>query len=612
MRRAPAGCWKRWSRIAGKCASLAFGLLLALGARNDSLRPDVTVRAREALRLGLEAAGFDPQALRASVAENGGSAAESPGRRLARSDLASLTGIFTQSAAELAYKNEVSEFLALDSALAPSPAGLSRLSHPDGAALAIADSLDRLLNGTGEAFLLLVEAERHLRRAFEELTPAEFERLAALADNFPLYRDEWPDYPVAELAELAAKVRIDYILGAVLTAEKAAGAVRKATAGRKWPKDGAPGELDSPWGRIVIGGPGPDEYDSSALLIIDPGGNDTYRLEASAWPRVRMIVDLGGDDRYESAGAGAAPGRLTWLEDLAGNDLYQAGSFSQGCGLVGAGILVDRAGNDRYRGGLLCQGAAFYGVGCLVDLEGDDSYELEFGGQGACFAAGVGLLADLAGRDSYISGGKYPDYREKGAFKSFAQGAAAGLRPFSEGGTALLYDRSGDDVYEAGYFAQGAGYWGGAGLLLEGAGSDSYRASRYGQGCGLHFAAGCLIDLAGDDRYALGGVGQGAGEDRAYGLLIENTGNDTYSAGWMGRGAGGAGGVGVLLELAGSDNYARAGSASDGWGGRTWELAGLGFLLDYAGEDLYAGTITERKTTRTSAWGAAVRLPAGR
>ncbi|MFH1068572.1 MAG: hypothetical protein V1794_03025 [Candidatus Glassbacteria bacterium] len=610
MWRAPAGSWKRWAKVPGKSAVLIAVLFLQPAARAGDGGRGLEARAGQALETGLARLEFDPHRIRALFGDAAADTAGSPGHRLAREDLAGLTRLLARTAGSFDDKGDISQLLALDPRLVPPPADLPLPGFPSGPAKAVADSLDRLLPGAGEAFRLLVEAERLLLQAFEGLTPDEFERLRALAAGFPLTQDEWPDYPIAELAGLASHLRLEFMLAAVLAADKASAAVRRAAADADWKLLRKPAELDSPWGRVVLAGPGNDRHDDNVFLLVDPGGDDTYRLSASVRPRVRMIIDLAGNDRYESSGADPPAGCLAWVEDLSGADRYRAGPFGQGCGLLGAGILVDRQGNDLYEGGLLCQGAAFYGIGCLLDVSGDDRYSLEFGGQGACFAEGIGVLADLAGDDSYYAGGRYPDYRETGATKSFAQGAAAGLRPYAQGGLGLLYDRGGTDSFEVGYFGQGAGYWGGAGLLIDAAGDDSYSARRYGQGCGLHFAAGCLADLEGNDRYTLGGVGQGAGEDRAAGILLETAGSDSYTAGWMARGAAGAGGVGLLLELAGPDLYAPAGSASDGWAGRAWELAGLGFLIDCEGVDRDDGKVIERSAVRSGTWGAAVRLPA--
>ena len=483
--------------------------------------------------------------------------------------------------------------------------------------------LDSVLPGAGESLVDLVLAGESVHSAYRSLSTVESEELSRLVRGFRPQDDQWPDYPVERMLALAGKVDLPSLWTATFAAERAASILRGLAAGRKiesGEREKSVGPLLSlatPWGMVIVGGEGPDTYRGEPpFLLIELGGDDIYELSPQGWNRVSMVIDFKGQDRYSARGDYALAGvlgGLSWLEDLEGDDIYEgsssSSSFSLGAAALGAGVLIDRQGNDKYRGASFSQGASFFGLGILVDFAGDDSYEVSYCGQGGSIGPGSGILVDLEGNDRYTAGGLYPDYREKGATKSHAQGASGGLRPYLRGGTALLYDRSGNDSYRIDYFGQGAGYWGGTGILVEGGGDDSYFSGRYGQGCGLHMAAGALIDLGGDDSYTIGGVGQGAGEDRAYGILIEGGGADTYSAGWMARGAGGTGGVGLLLEISGDDRYSEARKAADGFGNRWQELGSLGFLIDCEGRDLYGQDNKQGFIRRQGTWGAKIDLP---
>src|SRR5881409_2912474 len=134
-------------------------------------------------------------------------------------------------------------------------------------------------------------------------------------------------------------------------------------------------------GLIVIGGSGPNAYDldQRVTVVIDLGGDDTYRgriaANADAEHGISVVIDLGGQDTYHAAPLGLATGRLGvgLLVDRAGDDLYELAQGAGGTGFAGLGLLVDLAGNDRYVGAKFTQGAAVGGAGLLVDRAGDDT-----------------------------------------------------------------------------------------------------------------------------------------------------------------------------------------------------------------------------------------------
>ena len=233
-------------------------------------------------------------------------------------------------------------------------------------------------------------------------------------------------------------------------------------------------------------------------LLLDSRGEDFFSSalfsQAFGGPRgFGMLWDQRGDDTYladrkvassygtrgiyqgfsQGMGCGLrgfSSGGIGLLLDAAGNDSYQAGNFSQGCGYFFAmGLLVDQKGTDTYLGSRYAQGAsAHQAVGILLDYMGDDLYQSKMAAsQGGAWDAAIGILEDRDGNDRYIG-------------QQLSQGAAA------MNGFGLLFDHQGKDRYQA-PAGQGLGsstsYWGGRGAL--------------------NF--GILVDVAGDDAYNLPG-----------------------------------------------------------------------------------------------------------
>ena len=359
--------------------------------------------------------------------------------------------------------------------------------------------------------------------------------------------------------------------------------------------------LQTPAGRVLIGGGGSNRYTGEAVLIVDLGGDDVY-LNGAGGARpgrpVSVLVDFRGDDRYlarEPFAQGGALFGTGFLLDLAGDDVYVAEDLAQGAGVFGIGGLFDRRGRDRYLCRAFCQGAALLGAGALAESAGDDHFSASLFAQGFGFIRGVGTLAEAAGDDAYFAGGRVEDFRQPGkATQSLAQGFGYGLRPWdspagASGGIGLLVDRAGNDKYSADYFAQGASYWLALGVLHDGAGHDQYLAGRYAQGAGIHYSVGLLLDAAGEDVYQTHfGVSQGCGHDFGVGQLVDLGGNDRYLGGVLSQGVGNGNGLGLLVDTAGQDLYGVTGRGR-GWG--HWDplrkLGSFGFFVDAGGRDHY-------------------------
>lgn len=490
------------------------------------------------------------------------------------------------------------------------------------------------------AFITAVLQQAHQLRgkALRTLSPEDrrflFEHAETLVETFAPQVSEWNEQTMQQatadlrFCQLVAE-QLDY--GALAAAAQ----VLAGLADERWlalmehafhdrralpaPPDGITGEVlltrETSSGLIVIGGSGPNAYDldQRVAVVIDLGGDDTYRgriaATAEAEHGISVVIDLGGQDIYHAAPLGLATGRLGvgLLVDRAGDDLYELAQGAGGTGFAGLGLLVDLAGNDRYVGAKFTQGAAVGGAGLLVDRAGDDTltsfgYAIGFGGP-----LGVGAVMDLAGNDRYQCGEQYPSvYNATDApdskpgdalfqYDCFGIGTGSGKRIFSKdpeqqsyglaGGLGVLIDLDGHDRYRSANFAQGSGYFFGAGLKLDLAGNDEHAAARYGHAAGAHHSVGLFIDYDGQDLYTSTGpvYNGGAAWDRSVMLCIDaGQGDDLY-------------------DLQRSDGLARA--DHDSWslfieeGGRDRYLVPNGMgkagnhsmagFFDLAGEDAY-------------------------
>lgn len=445
------------------------------------------------------------------------------------------------------------------------------------------------------------------------------------------------DVDVGRLAESAAAVleAIDQVRAAFAADRSGLGAATFTT----------------PIGSIVIGTADADTHAASAyLLLVEPGGDDTYLgpvgATASIDNGVSIALDLSGTDTYgyaevgvaddvgpagharlPSDGAGRAraaggygpyslsrasrqgAGRLGIgiVADLgAEGDSYRSLRMSQGYGALGVGVLLDAGGDDVYVGEAGMQGSAVAGLGLLIDAAGIDRYTTYHASQGFAYVRGVGALVDDAGDDVYFahpSDVLYASAQSAASNSSFCQGVAFGRRDdagglYMSGGLGILRDRSGDDRYTCGVFGQATGYWYGTGLLLEGDGDDHYDGEWYVQGADAHFATAVLLDEAGNDVHNETGIRRatsvGTGHDFSSAWLIDRDGDDLYLAPNLSLGSGNAGGFGALADLGGTDTYDAPSSLTFGNasietpGDEARRMSGtVGFFLERGGTDVY-------------------------
>ena len=367
----------------------------------------------------------------------------------------------------------------------------------------------------------------------------------------------------------------------------------------------------TPLGYVCLSGPGDDAYsDENILLTIDTGGNDTYASCAGTRDYTHSAsasIDLGGDDIYrntrdEIPAYGSGNFGYGVLVDLAGDDRYETTYAGQGSGIFGTGLLYDAAGNDTYQSYANAQGSGTFGTGLLIDGEGNDDYSTYRYGQGYGFTRGCGLLIDGKGNDHYyanlvdhFNGGLYGDNHHV----HFVQGSAYGRRAdFTDGhswagGFGLLLDGEGNDKYEADCYGQGNSYWYAIGLCVDKSGDDVYHAGQYSQASAPHFAVGILQDDAGDDRYIIViRQSMGHGRDWSIAWFEDAAGNDWYQGARTTLGVSHINSVSIFWDRAGDDTYLAKGpclgeSETETTGSiRDWLLT-VGIFVDGGGDDKY-------------------------
>jgi len=354
--------------------------------------------------------------------------------------------------------------------------------------------------------------------------------------------------------------------------------------------------FETEFGTLLIGTRGDDKYENIPF-VIDPGGDDKYidcggtigLIDSSSG--ISFIFDLGGNDTYRSEKIVSIASGLfgaAIIFDWGGDDIYNSSHYSIGCGYLGFGMLKDFSGDDVYRGGIFSLGAGNFGIGILSDSEGDDFYYTNCYGEGFGSTKGFGILCDMDGSDVYYAGGKYFDTPlNSNSYNSMSQGFAMGIRPDFGGGIGFLYDRKGNDFYNADVYAQGASYWCSAGFLIDDSGQDRYIATEYAQGVGIHLSYGYLADLKGDDHYfSKMGPSLGEGHDLACGILIDSSGDDWYSVSG-GIGVGLHNSFGLFCDLSGSDVYNITEKLGIGDANYSRGFSGLGIFLDLKGKDFY-------------------------
>jgi len=369
------------------------------------------------------------------------------------------------------------------------------------------------------------------------------------------------------------------------------------------------GVKNSPYGRIAFGGAGDDVYEGEYFIIIDKGGNDTYRLNNKN-QRFSYVVDLAGNDRFVSDefGPASAYNGISFLYDASGDDIYDCKNYSLASSLFGFTVLLDAAGNDRYMSLKHSQAAADFGYACLWDKSGNDVYLGEEKAQSYSGVSGYAVLADDSGNDNYtLSGNQVDVLRYSDHFISMGQGYSFGDRDHAGGGYAFLFDRQGNDNYISDIFGQGGAYWLAFGCLYDFTGNDNYISYQYSIGSGVHLAFGTVIDLEGDDSYKSKGVSIGCGHDYAGGMFFDLKGNDSYQAESLSIGAGNADAVSIFFDGSGDDLYAAHLPSTIGWSDWRRDAGYISIFLDMSGKDRYGSSFGSDNTKwYQGTWGVGV------
>jgi hypothetical protein len=413
-----------------------------------------------------------------------------------------------------------------------------------------------------------------------------------------------------------------------------------------FPKD-QPVVAETQYGRICVGTLQNDTYSGDFAVLIDPGGNDTYRncRIGAAYGKptsnlgkgeIGYFADLGGDDFYDCADVditlGAAVLGCAAFYDLgAGNDRYYAGSCSLGAAMGGIALFYDDGGSDTYSGKVYTQGAAGFGIGLMIDDSvqpapvvatdvetpdpidirsfDNDTYTAWSEAQAFARTRGVALCINRRGNEVYHAGGVYLDaplFTDR--YASFSQGFAIGERDIDyAGGIALLADYGGNDRYLGDIYNQGVGYWYSAGLLYDGGGNDTYEMTQYGQGSGIHLAVGGLVDESGHDTYVMhSGLGQGSSHDFATSILLDRAGNDKYYGTTTNCGTALTNSACLFIDGGGDDTYAARVEGGLNYGRPARDAGSIGLFVDMAGKDDYLGAFADSSSWTNTQYGSGV------
>lgn len=459
----------------------------------------------------------------------------------------------------------------------------------------------------GEIARRIADIDAHMRRATAAWSAEEREfvaaNLAKLTERLVQGEYLFDDEDVAReranrrvVAILAKTDRAEVAAAAELVTALAENAARALVpAVESAAKDGLVASRDTPAGRIEVWGRGHQRHSARCAFLFDLEGDDNYLDVAGradlAQP-VSVYVDASGDDLWAATapfGLAGALGGAAVVLDLAGDDQYLARDWSEGAAVAGFALLADRAGRDVYHAQHLSQGIGLAGAGVVSDESGADLYTGARFCQGVGLPGGVGSLVDRRGDDRFVCTGRYDsEYGEAGLFSGWGQGVGFGFRNIASGGIGVLLDESGDDVYEAGNFSQGGGYFYGWGILWDAKGRDRYVGSRYAQGFAAHQAVGTFLEGAGDDLYqSHSGVAQGLAWDEASVVFHDMGGNDRYRTAGFSLASAAHNGMVLFLDDAGDDVYAAtpARAASNTYhGGHSFAL-----FVDRAGRDTYLG-----------------------
>ncbi len=343
---------------------------------------------------------------------------------------------------------------------------------------------------------------------------------------------------------------------------------------------------------VVVSGFRETTFDSGKMGIAQPNAM------GPVYPRGQMLtLDLGGRDTYRNNAGGSSPAITRPID---GTVVFAHPTA--------VSVALDLNGDDEYE-----QPVSFpsdnmpYQNGGILNPS-TSTTSAPGGVQGAA-VGGLGILWDRRGNDSYEADEEAQGY---GGGVPILMTPAPVLRftiliVDAPPGVGILIDGDGDDDYLASELAQGTGARGGIGVLLDLAGDDNYTAEDRAQGLGTVLGVGVLVDVSGEDDYFLEAEdahGQGGGfAQRADSGFDDADVPERYY-----RGTPEGPSIGILVDGAGDDSYRGGqqgfGPTEDSAGEDSAGIA-LGVLLDLDGQDTYdrpdhEGTTFEDGTCWTS------------
>ena len=137
--------------------------------------------------------------------------------------------------------------------------------------------------------------------------------------------------------------------------------------------------------------------------LVDAAGDDSYQCGKkypSGYNSLVKPIPKPGDPRFQWTAFGMGMGlgrRIVGSRDINEHRFALAG---------GVGMVVDLTGDDRYESSNFSQGCGYYfGAGLLLDLAGDDVHGAARYGHASGAHFGMGLFVDYAGKDQYTSTG---------------------------------------------------------------------------------------------------------------------------------------------------------------------------------------------------------------
>ena len=261
-----------------------------------------------------------------------------------------------------------------------------------------------------------------------------------------------------------------------------------------------------------------------AGILIDVDGNDQYRAvklaQGCGFFGLGILLDVSGDDDYklETSGQGCGYFGIGMNLDISGNDTRYLFGDGQGFGGVGGvGVCADYEGGDKYTA------EPYENVAHRGDYHSENKINVNSaqgagmgrrgdGSDGHSWAGGLGVLIDIKGKDHYYSG-------------NWTLGCGYWF------GTGLVYEGEGDDLYESVYFTQASGAHYCIGAIVDEGGNDTHKlweTAGAGIAFGWDFTNALLYNKGGDDRYEAKIISLGCAQIRSNAFLIDVGGDDYY------------------------------------------------------------------------------------